>query len=59
MKFCECGGDYLRHGIVKTGIRYICRDCRKSFTQRGEDVIKGKKTFNETGRPTLNDWRFK
>lgn len=67
MKLCpHCGGDLLRHGITTykhaatvVGVRYRCRDCRKSFTKRVErDQIRGVLFFNDTGRPTLKDWRF-
>ena len=64
MKFCECGGEFLRHGKTAykdtsiIGVRYICRDCRKSHTERFEaDPVKGFVYFNPTGRPTLKDWR--
>ena len=66
MRHCTCGGDLLRHGVTQykenksiIGVRYICRECRKTFTQRGEKVKKqGMLFFSETGRPTINDWRY-
>jgi uncharacterized protein YlaI len=64
MNLCNCGGDYLRHGILRyksgaVSYRYICRDCRKTMIAPiTEDVVKGKLYFNPTGRPTLKDWRF-
>lgn len=40
------------------GIRYCCKDCRKSFTVRVEaDDITGLGFFNSTGRPYMKDWR--
>lgn len=64
MKSCACGGDFLRHGTTYytdtsiIGIRYICRDCRKSKTVRmPTDDVKGLLFFNSTGRPTKRDWR--
>lgn len=66
MKTCaHCGGDLLRHGVTHylrdpslIGVRYICRDCRTSFTQRmKQDEPTGLLLLNKTGRPTLKDWR--
>jgi len=65
-KTCQCGGDLLRHGFYYykqaafTGIRYICRDCRKSITRLEETSAitgTGKLRFNSTGRPTIQDAR--
>lgn len=67
MKTCECGGELLRHGARKYKttdmwrVRYICRECRKSFTQKMDvsKVMTGKFLhFNSTGRPTYKDWRY-
>lgn len=65
MKTCNCGGDLLRHGTTKyadpsiVGVRYICRECGKSFTQRmASDKQAGLLFFNSTGRPTKKDWRM-
>jgi hypothetical protein len=67
MKSCQhCGGDLLRHGVTYyradpsiIGIRYICRECRKSFTQRvSDDKPTGLLFFNATGRPHRKDWRM-
>jgi len=64
MIYCPCGGDYLRHGILRhksgaNSYRYICRECRKTITAPiTEDVVVGKMYFTKTGRPTLKDWRF-
>jgi hypothetical protein len=65
LKTCECGGDYLRHGLSYyksdpnlIGIRYKCRDCKKTHTERfEEDTINGV-FFNYIGRPTLKDSRY-
>jgi len=64
-QYCECGGDLLRHGVTEyadpsiIGVRYICRDCRKSKTVRmPTDRKTGYAYFNNTGRPTVKDWRF-
>lgn len=65
-KTCHCGGELLRHGFYYykqtdfTGIRYICRDCRKSSTSLEESSEihgRGKLRFNATGRPTIQDAR--
>ena len=65
MKYCECGGMLNRHSIKHykgsslVGIRYKCKDCSKTQTYRlDQDVIKGIKFFNSTGRPSKNDWRY-
>lgn len=66
MKTCpHCEGELLRHaktaykGSKTIGIRFICRECRKSFTQRFEaDTVAGLLFFSTTGRPTLKDWRY-
>ncbi len=66
MKTCTCGGELLRHGVKYysrdtsiIGIRYRCRECNATFTERmQEDAVKGCLFFNATGRPTLKDWRF-
>lgn len=64
-KYCSCGGDLLRHGVTEysdpsiIGVRYICRECRKSKTVRmANDNVTGIAFFNPTGRPTKKDWRF-
>lgn len=65
MKTCACGGDLLRHSMTRyktnpalVGVRYRCRECGKSFTQRmPEDTQTGALFFNTTGRPTIRDWR--
>lgn len=66
MKTCSCGGEFLRHGITRykcsdmVGVRYICRECRKSHTERFKaDSVEGVLFFNATGRPTLKDWRYR
>lgn len=65
MKSCECGGELLRHGKTYykgsdvVGVRYICKECRKSRTERFDgDSVDGRVFFNSTGRPTMKDWRF-
>ena len=65
MKLCVCGGELLRHGlkIYKSsgivGVRYACRECRKTFTQRmTKDVDTGRLFFTPRGRPTVKDWRY-
>lgn len=65
MKTCDCGGELLRHGVKYyanpeyIGIRYRCRECQKTFTERMLDDTKtGKLFFTNTGRPTLKDWRY-
>jgi len=67
MKTCACGGDLLRHGVTHyasdpsiVGVRYKCRECEKTFTQRMEsDEHKGALFFNSTGgRPHRKDWRM-
>lgn len=66
MKTCACGGDLLRHGLTRynadkrvVGVRYKCRECGKTHTQRmAEDECNGLLFFSATGRPTLNDWRY-
>jgi transposase-like protein len=67
MKFCECGGDLLRHAVTRytrrhvgmIGVRYKCRECGKTFTQRMEsDKRSGELFFNATGRPHRKDWRM-
>lgn len=65
MKLCECGGDLLRHGVARyksapaiVGVRYKCRECGRTFTQRmGSDEHKEKLRFNSAGRPHYQDWR--
>lgn len=66
MKTCKCGGDLLRHGVTHyksdpsvVGVRYRCRDCGQTFTQRmSDDIQRGMLFFNQTGRPTVKDWRM-
>lgn len=67
MKVCEhCGGDLLRHGVTHytsdtsiIGVRYRCRECNKTFTQRmADDASRGALFFNSTGRPHRKDWRM-
>lgn len=66
MKTCpHCEGELLRHGVTHykhsetVGVRFICRDCRKSFTERMKaDTVAGLLFFAATGRPTLKDWRY-
>ncbi len=67
MKTCQhCDGDLLRHGVTYyrrdpsiVGVRYICRDCRTSFTQRVDaEKPSGYAFFNQTGRPYNKDWRM-
>lgn len=67
MKTCQhCGGDLLRHGVAYystdpsiVGVRYKCRECSKTFTQRMEnDDRRGLAFFNATGRPHRKDWRM-
>ena len=62
MKTCACGGDLLRHGVTKygdgsQGVRYRCRECSKTFTERNGNEVRGLLFFNSTGRPTKKDWR--
>lgn len=67
----HCSGELLRHGVTHykrtemVGIRYRCKDCSRTFTQRmNEDKVSGVLCFglrgfpNLDGRPTLKDWRF-
>jgi hypothetical protein len=66
MKTCDCGGDLLRHGVTRykseqsvVGVRYKCRECGRSFTQRmADDKQGGALFFNATGRPHRKDWRM-
>ncbi len=57
MKPCPyCGGTLLRHGTsenrtISVGIRYRCRNCRKSLTVRDGEISTLK------GRPFKIDWR--
>ena len=68
MKTCDCGGELLRHGVTHfkgknapvgmVGVRYRCRECRKTFTVRlVSDDRAGFLHFHATGRPTAKDWR--
>ena len=65
MKTCNhCDGDLLRHGVSRHkngdiyGVRYICRECRASFTVRCEDRHAGVLNYGMGGRPTVKDWRM-
>ena len=65
LKECSCGGEFLRHGKTYygdtsiVGVRYICRDCRKSKTVRFQsDEVNGSLFLNSNGRPFMNDWRY-
>jgi hypothetical protein len=66
MKTCNCGGELLRHGVTRykhdqsiIGIRYRCRDCNVTHTERmPSDEVKGYLYFAPVGRPTLKDWRY-
>lgn len=64
MKTCACGGHLLRHGVTRyasdanlIGIRYRCRACGKTFTQRMPEDRHDGALFQATGRPVLVDWR--
>lgn len=67
MRVCpHCGGDLLRHGTVSyasvnapVGVRYRCRDCRKTMLIRMKsDELKGFLRFSVEGRSNLKDWRY-
>lgn len=66
MKTCpHCSGELLRHGVTRykdvetVGIRYRCRECSKTFTERMDsDKRAGSLFFAPTGRPTIKDWRY-
>jgi len=61
----HCEGELLRHGVARKptgetyGIRYRCRECNRTFTQRtDEETYSGVRQYNATGRPMRKDWRM-
>jgi len=56
MKRCHCGGEYHRHGAIKSkhrgeAQRYRCKTCGSCITVRD-----GKLAHNRGAR--INDWRM-
>lgn len=65
MKTCACGGDLLRHAVMRssldgeiTGIRYICRDCRETFIHHSDGCGVTGQISTLRGRPIKADWRM-
>jgi uncharacterized Zn finger protein len=62
-----CGGWLVRHGLVRyargeafIGVRYRCRECGRTLTHLSPaQDHHGRRVMNRTGRPYLDDVRFK